>query len=239
MPAAADLRVLMALLRGIGGSGAHAQRLQRFYAPQASRYDDFRDRLLIGRRELVEMLPLAAGDVFVELGGGTGRNLDFLGSRIDLLAGVEVVDLCPALLSVARKRAAGRPNVRIVEADATTYRPAAAVDCVLYSYAITMIPDWKTAIDNAVSILRPGGVLAAVDFYISQARPQPGRVRHGTLARAFWPLWFRHDGVRLSSDHLPYLCSRLRTLHLSEHFSAVPYLPLASVPYYLYLGLKR
>ncbi|MCG6862759.1 MAG: hypothetical protein LJE70_16005 [Chromatiaceae bacterium] len=44
-------------------------------------------------------------------------------------------------------------------------------------------------IDNALSMLRPGGRLGAVDFYVSEAKLEPGLARHGTLAGMFSPRW--------------------------------------------------
>jgi S-adenosylmethionine-diacylgycerolhomoserine-N-methlytransferase len=213
----------------MGAGGTHAGRLQRFYAPQAAAYDRSRERLLHGRDELLALLPIPVRAHVVDLGGGTGRNFEALGPRLDRCARAEVVDLCPALLEVARRRHAGRANVAVVEADATTYRPAAPVDCVVLSYALTMIPDWRRAIDNAVAMLKPGGVLGAVDFHVPQRAP-------GWAARTFWPRWFRHDGVRLSPEHLPRLRASLATLHCRERRARVPYLPGLTVPYYVFVG---
>ncbi len=231
MQLAADARVVATLLRGMGGAGTHAERLQRFYAPQAAGYDCFRERLLHGRDDLIGRLPVVRGARIVELGGGTGQNLERFGARLERVERAEIVDLCPALLAVARARHAGRPNVCIVEADATTWRPAVPVDCVYFSYALTMIPDWRAAIDNAVAMLKPGGTLGVVDFYVSRAR-------HGALARALWQRWFRHDGVRLSPDHLPYLRDRLQTIECLERRGAVPYLPGLAAPYYVFVGCR-
>lgn len=233
-----DAGILLHLLRGLPRRGSHAQRLQAFYGPQAGRYDAFRERLLHGRRELVERLPLAAGASVVELGAGTGRNLAFFGGRLATFRRVYAVDLCPALLEVARRRAAAHANVHVVEADAAAFRPDAPVDGVYFSYSLTMIPDWERALDNALAMLRPGGVLGCVDFYVSEADPAPGRVRHGHLARRFWPAWFRHDGVRLNPGHLPALLARTRPEFLREARAPVPYLPGPRVPYYVYVGRK-
>lgn len=239
MPVGADARVLWQLVRGLSGSGTHGARLQRFYEPQAEHYDGFRERLLHGRRELIERLTVPAGGRVIELGGGTARNLDFFGERLGDLGAVEVVDLCRALLDVGRRRTIGRPNVRLVEADATDYRPAAPADCVYFSYSLTMIPDWRRALDNALAMLRPGGTLGVVDFYVSAARPAAGLVRHGALTRFAWPFWFRRDGVHLSADHLPCLSARTDVLHLIERRARVPYLPGLTVPYYVFVGRKR
>jgi S-adenosylmethionine-diacylgycerolhomoserine-N-methlytransferase len=229
MALAADARILWQMLRGVPRRGSHAQRLQQFYAPQAQGYDAFRERLLHGRRELIERLPAAPGARVIELGGGTGRNLEFFGARLATLASFEVVDLCPALLGVARRRLQHCRNVLLVEADAAEYRPAHAPDCVYFSYALTMIPDWRRAIGNAIGMLAPGGALAVVDFHL----PDRG------LASRFWRAWFGHDGVWLSAEQLPYLRDRLDVVFCEERRGAVPYLPGLRVPYYLFLGRKR
>ena len=241
MSIAGDARVLAALLRGQPRDGDHAARLDAFYAPQAAAYDGFRERLLHGRREL--MLELAArvapGGTLVELGGGTGRNLGFLGAQLADSDAVTLVDLCRPLLAQARQRAAHWPNVRIVEADACDWQPSAPVDAVVCAYALSMIPDWYRAIDNAVAMLAPGGLLAVADFYVSRARPAPGHVRHSTFARHFWPLWFGHDGVHPSPDHLPCLESKLDTVLLREARAPLPWLPGLRAPYYVWIGRRR
>jgi S-adenosylmethionine-diacylgycerolhomoserine-N-methlytransferase len=231
-----DFGVLQQMSRGLPRQLEHAQGLQAFYAPQAGHYDDFRDRLLPGREALVARLPLYPGARVVELGGGTGRNLDFYGDRLDGLASVEVVDLCPALLERARARLGARANVRVVEADATIYRPEAAVDVVYLSYALTMIPNWRAALVNALRMLKPGGTLGVVDFYVSPRRPASAAAGHSRLERAFWRRWFAHDGVRLDPEHLLTLQQRLPRHSLVEGRAKMPYLPLLRVPYYLFVA---
>jgi S-adenosylmethionine-diacylgycerolhomoserine-N-methlytransferase len=229
-PVAAEARTLLSMLQGQPRRGSHAERLQAFYSPQAGHYDRFRERLLKGRRELLARLPLSDSEVLIELGAGTGRNLEFLGNRINRLARVELIDLCPALLDRARSRAAAWPHVTVVEADVTHYLPSQPADCVLLSYALTMIPDWRAALGNAIAMLKPGGRLAVVDFCVS-AR-QPRWLRH------FWQRWFAHDGVHLSVEHIAALCIALPDHECEQHFAPMPYLPALRVPYYLFLGTK-
>ena len=179
----------------------------------------------------------------VELGGGTGRNLEFFGARLLSLSRFELVDPCHAHLAEAKQRSERWPNlVRLVQADATTYRPTVngnyGVDRVYFSYSLTMIPEWRRAINNAIRMLRPGGLLGVVDFYVSGAQRLPHRAHHGWATRRFWPRWFAHDGVRLSADHLPELMRRTDPVHCEERMAPVPYLPGLRVPYYLYVGRK-
>lgn len=236
---AADLRVLGRLLRGAARTGSDAERLTRFYAAQATDYDRFRERLLHGRADLIHHLAPAPGSRIVELGAGTGRNLEFLGPRLGALASVTLVDLCPPLLAVARKRWAGHPSVRVVEADATHFLPETPVDCAYFAYALSMIGDWRGAIDNVHAMLRPGGLVGSVDFFVSDAARQPGRIRHGWPTRNFWPRWFAHDGVRLSPGPLDHLLSRFEVVHLEERRGGVPYMLGLTVPYYIFVGRKR
>jgi S-adenosylmethionine-diacylgycerolhomoserine-N-methlytransferase len=162
-----------------------------------------------------------------------------LGEGLGRVAWLELVDLCTPLLEQARQRWAGQPKVRVVEGDACRYRPGMPPDAVYFSYALSMIPDWTTAVDNALAMLPGDGLLGVADFYVSRPHPAPQRVRHGAFTRTFWPLWFGHDGVHPSPDHLPYLESRLDLLKLHEGRARVPYLPGMRVPYYVLLGRKR
>ncbi len=237
-----DLRILFHLtLKPVRGKD-HAARLESFYAGQAGQYDAFRRRLLKGREELFAELDVPEGGVWVDLGGGTGSNLELLGPRIGQLARVYLVDLSPSLLKIARERIQqhGWTNVEAIEADATVWRPPGdPADLVTFSYSLTMIPDWIGAMENGRAMLREGGCLGAVDFYVSRKYPAEGMRRHGWWTRSFWPAWFSMDNVFPSPDHVPYLHRRFEPLHFAEHLGKIPYMLLARVPYYTFVGRKR
>jgi S-adenosylmethionine-diacylgycerolhomoserine-N-methlytransferase len=239
---AGDLRTLLHLtVMPIHGE-THAQRLESFYAHQAADYDAFRDHLLRGREELYQSLPVPADGVWVEMGGGTGRNLAYLGPQIERLRQVYIVDLSPSLLAVARERIARRgwSNVDTVLGDVATFEPACGpADVITFSYSLTMIPDWYAALEQARRILRPGGILGAVDFYVSRKYPPAGQRRHGWLTRAFWPIWLAFDNVYPSPDHVPYLHRAFQPLHFVECASRMRYFPLLKVPYYRFVGKCR
>lgn len=193
-----DLKVLYHLaLKPVRGKD-HASRMESFYGGQAEAYDDFRKRLLKGRQELISELIVPRKDaVWVDIGGGTGSNLEFCSDQIGDLKQVFVVDLSPSLLEVAAKRFSDRnwTNVEAVEADATVFRPADGADIVTFSYSLTMIPDWFAAIENALEMLKPGGAIGVVDFYVSRKYPPDGLRRHSWFTRTFWPTWFANDNV--------------------------------------------
>ncbi len=239
MSFAGDARIAWRLLRGQPRAATHQDRLDGFYAGQAAEYDRFRERLLHGRAELCGDLAGRLPDGFrlAEIGAGTARNLEFLDGHL-LRGRTWAVDLCPSLLERARTRIAARgwTTVEAVEADACVWRAPEPLDAVLFSYSLTMIPDWFAAIDTACANLKPGGLLAVVDFTISRKHVDVGLRRNGALARWFWPTWFGHDGVHPCRDHLPYLRHRTRQVILHEDAGRVPLTPGLRAPYYRYLG---
>lgn len=241
MTLAADLKILYHLTLSPVRGTTHAERLESFYGKQAGAYDDFRAHLLQGREELCTALRTPTGGVWVDMGAGTGANADFFAHEVPHLSKAYLVDLSPGLLAVARRRIADRGwrNVKAMEADATVFSPSEpAVDLVTFSYSLTMIPDWFAAIDRAYRMLRPGGLIGVVDFYVARKYPSAGHKRHSWMTRAGWPLWFGLDNVFLSSEHVPYLERRFETTQFSERRAKIKYLPFVRVPYYLFVGRK-
>lgn len=225
-----EARVVLTLLRGQGRRGDQQARLERFYGPQAAYYDSFRARLLTGREALYADLDLAPGARLIEIGAGTGHNLACLGPKVGRLARVDLVDLCDPLLEQARRRWSEYPNVFCHHADACTWFPREAADVVVFSYSLSMIPDWRRALVNAFAMLRPGGRLAVVDFTLL-AEQSP-------WMRRFWRAWFGHDGVRPDALHLSTLATLLPNHRKVVDRSRLPYLPGLSVPYFRFIGRR-
>jgi S-adenosylmethionine-diacylgycerolhomoserine-N-methlytransferase len=219
-----------------------AERVESFYEGQAEDFDRFRQRLLHGRRELFTAIAAPPGGVWVDMGGGTGWNIEQLGPRVETLRKAYIVDFSPSMLQVAEQRIQrhGWKNVEAVCADAISFRPAEGeADIVTFSYSLSMIPDWFAAIENAWSILKPGGTIGAIDFYVSRRHPDGGLVRHGFAGRSFWPALFSLNDVFPSPDHLPYLRRRFEQAFCCESRGRMPYLPLLKTPYYTFIGKKQ
>lgn len=232
-----DLKTIASLARGMPPGDSHQQRLEGFYARQAAGYDDFRARLLAGRGLLVDELAPAPGESLIELGAGTGSNLRFFEEQLAGLDQVTLVDLCPSLLSLARKRWAGVPNVVCAEADACTWQPAEPADIVMLSYSLSMIPDWVSALRNASRMLKPGGRIGVCDFHVGDGS-RPAVAGHGWLSRWFWPRWFAHDGVKLNPAHLPTLRENFTTVAERVAWNSMPWMPGVRVAWFLFVGVK-
>ena len=236
-----DFRVLWHLLAKRVRGTSHAERLDSFYAGQARDFDSFRSKLLHGRQVMIDAIDAPQDGVWVDIGAGTGENAERLAHRRTRLKSLYLVDLCRPLLQVAEERIAreGWKNTSAVFADGTRFVPSEGLaDVVTFSYSLTMIPDWFRAIEHAWSILKPGGVIGIVDFYVSRKHPEEGLKRHGWLTRNLVPTWFGNDNVHPSADHLPYLLNRFDRCLLEEQSGTVPFLPFARVPYYIFTGRK-
>lgn len=227
-----DLRIALHLLRGAATRGGnHKDQLNRFYAGQANDYDDFRRRLLPGRETTVQTLCLPPDAIVVDMGGGTGANLDWLtAEQLHSIAQWHLVDLCRPLIDVAAVRTQGMRFVHLHEADAITWQPLQPVDAIIFSYSLTMIPDWRAALKNALSMLKPCGQLHVVDFHVS--------CEQSAFAQRFWKTWFAWDNVHLSAEHVPWLQANLQQISLQQSVTRLPLLPGSRVPWYCFSGTR-
>lgn len=205
-------------LSSLAKSGDHASRLEKFYGPQAKQYDSFRSKFLWGREPLLAACAarLEQKKVWVDLGGGTGENVLLMSKYMNLadFDKIYVVDLCPSLCEVARKKLADIPNVHVVEGDATEFTPSEqTASLITFSYSLSMIPPFHAAVDRAVSYLHPeAGILGVADFFVSNKFDQLPLRQHSYLKRVFWQSIFDQDGIYLGAYwNLP---ARSETLHL-------------------------
>jgi S-adenosylmethionine-diacylgycerolhomoserine-N-methlytransferase len=86
-------------------------------------------------------------------------------------------------------------------------------------------------------MLRPGGLLAVVDFTVIDraVAEQAGVAAQTGLLRWAWRRWFGHDGVHPDMRMVPHLAANMETVHLAVQRGRVPYLPLRAA-YFTFLG---
>ncbi len=160
--------------------------MDRIYRRQRFVYDLTRRYYLLGRDRLISDLAPGKGTV-LEMGCGTGRNLVRAAAahRDASFYGIDISTVMLATAQAALVRAGLTDRVRIAEADATTLEAASlfgrpGFDRVFFSYVLSMIPDWRAALDRAVDALAPGGRLLVVDF--GQQDGLPPAFRGGLFA---------------------------------------------------------
>lgn len=233
---------------------AQQDSLELFYKNQAHIYDTTREFLLKGRRECLRLavghLSVKKDLVWIDIGGGTGANIEYMDQihSISNFKAVYLVDLSTSLCEVARERCAARgwTNVHIVVADACNFEiDEESADLITYSYSLSMIPTFNSAVDHAASMLNKShGIIASVDFGIQSLETSIGRVNTvGGLVnrnipwilRNFWRIWFEADRVFLDSarrNYLEYRFGTVKSLNDSNN-------KLGRIPYYIWIGCDK
>jgi S-adenosylmethionine-diacylgycerolhomoserine-N-methlytransferase len=160
-------------------SNEATRRMNRMYRWQRYIYDATRRYYLLGRDQLIAELMPAPGATVMEIGCGTGRNLVQAAKRYPQTTfyGIDISTemLTTAIASIARNDMTSR--VRVAHGDATSFDPShifqvTSFDHVMISYSLSMIPEWQTVLDHAVSKLKPGGRLHIVDFGHQEGLPK-------------------------------------------------------------------
>lgn len=225
----------------------HEKDMEAFYRFQKEGYDNFREKFLWARKDLIESVPLksAGGNVWIDVGGGTARNLEFI--PVDTIkqyfSQIFIVDVSASLLEVARRRVKkmGLSNfVTLIEHDFTKDsifevipKFQGKVDLVTFSYSLSMIPDKVGAIDAAFKFLKKNGdgVLGVGDFFLS------GGIHEEQLSSLLIPLrkaealfqrkWFQQDGVHLLDKKIMEKIQKSTECVWDERFrGSVPLIPM-------------
>jgi arsenite methyltransferase len=116
-------------------------------------------RDVLRRRQLVrEALAAQPGQHVLDVGCGPGFYVTELAEQVGSGGSVTGVDVSPAMLAVAAKRAAGRNNVTFYEAAATKLPVSdGAFDAAVAAQALEYVSDVDGALAEMHRALRPGG----------------------------------------------------------------------------------
>lgn len=149
----------------------HSDLMDRVYRRQRYIYDLTRKYYLFGRDRMIRELALKPGARLVEVGCGTARNLVKIARRYPE-AKLFGLDASQEMLKSAAEniRRAGLENsIKLAHGYAENLSPAMfgeaePFDASLFSYSLSMIPDWRQALEAAAANLTPDGRIHVVDF---------------------------------------------------------------------------
>lgn len=243
---------------GYSANSGQQSALESFYKGQADIYDATRKRLLMGRENMLALCVAhlkKSGTrdlVWVDLGGGTGWNIEMMDSYLPIsqFKSVYLIDLSPSLCKIAHQRVHSRgwKNVHVQCMDVNEFSLPAEVsntaDIITMSYSLSMIPTYYSLIDRISNFLAKDGIVGVVDFYVQSKATVTGNStwiggelhRHVSwINRTFWRLWFEFDRVYLDSsrrDYLEYKFGTIKSLNLRNK-------KLGRIPYYVWLGCDK
>ena len=145
---------------------------------------------LLGFREFayrkigVKALNLKKGDTVVEIGCGTGLNFSLLRKQVGPKGTIIGVDLTPEMLEEAGKRIRrnGWQNVILTQSDAAKYQFPEQIDGIISTFALTLVPEYDSVIQNGAAALSQNARFVIVDF------KKPDK----------WPMWIIKSFVILT-----------------------------------------
>jgi S-adenosylmethionine-diacylgycerolhomoserine-N-methlytransferase len=165
----------------VNGS-SHAALMDSVYRRQRHIYDFTRKYYLFGRDRLIDTMQPKPDARILEIGCGTARNLVRLAKRYPgrRLFGL---DASEAMLETAERaiaRAGLSGQIRLAHAYAENLSPSLfgeedAFDNIVFSYSLSMIPDWRQALGTASGALSQSGRIHIVDFGDLEGLPRPLR----------------------------------------------------------------
>jgi S-adenosylmethionine-diacylgycerolhomoserine-N-methlytransferase len=152
-------------------AGDHAAVMDSIYRNQRHIYDFTRKYYLFGRDRLIAELAAKPGASVVEIGCGTARNLIKMACLYPgaIFYGLDASEemLVTARQAVARAGLCDRIHLAHGFAEnmsPATFGRAAPFGDAVFSYSLSMIPDWKQALRAASSVLSKNGKIHVVDF---------------------------------------------------------------------------
>jgi S-adenosylmethionine-diacylgycerolhomoserine-N-methlytransferase len=150
---------------------SHAELMDSVYRYQRYIYDFTRKYYLFGRDRLIRDMALGRDETVLEVGCGTARNLIAMARRYPG-ARLYGLDASHEMLKTAQKHVAKaglshRIILRHGYAEDLTpalFARSEPFDRIVFSYSLSMIPDWYQGLNASRAALDPGGRLHVVDF---------------------------------------------------------------------------
>lgn len=140
------------------------------YDVAASSYDVIAYIMSLGQAaklysEVARNLDIPPGGTVVELGCGPASVVPSLLKKIDESSEIIGIDFSSQMIGIAnrKKEANGWKSVKFACMDMYDFTPEQKVDAVVFCLALTAMPDYKNALEKAISILKPGGQLLIID----------------------------------------------------------------------------
>ena len=185
------------------------EKAAAYFSDNASRWDEIRSLHVdegVVEAALVAALSGRPLRDLVDLGTGTGRVLELLGPKVESAIGI---DLSREMLSVARANLdqAGLRHCMVRQGDITQLPLApASADAVTIHQVLHYAAEPAAVVAEAARLLRPGGLLVAVDFapHALEALRESHAHRRLGFADAEVAGWFAAAGlIPDGAHHLP------------------------------------
>jgi S-adenosylmethionine-diacylgycerolhomoserine-N-methlytransferase len=120
---------------------------------------------------MLDLIDLEGNEKVLEIGCGTARNLIRLAGKHPSLR-LYGIDASREMLKTAQKKARNyQIKLFYTLAEEFDYDKHTNFDVIFFSYSLSMIPEWKRVLEDALRNLKKGGALYIVDFWDQKDLP--------------------------------------------------------------------
>ncbi|MGI9055806.1 MAG: class I SAM-dependent methyltransferase [Pyrinomonadaceae bacterium] len=180
------------------------EKMDKMYRHQRYFYDLTRKYYLLGRDRLINEMKISDGDNVLEIGCGTGRNLEILARKYPKtnFFGLDAsAEMLKSAESKTNKQNLSNITFKTALADNFSYEKTFNLqkpfDVIFFSFSISMIPLWKESIENALENLKNGQLFYIVDFYNQENLP--------VWFQKILQTWLKQFHVEYPKDLIPFL----------------------------------
>jgi ubiquinone/menaquinone biosynthesis C-methylase UbiE len=124
------------------------------------------------RKEAVNRLELSPGNTVVEIGCGTGLNFSLFEEKVGITGKIIGLDLTDAMLEKAAERVRENKwqNVELVHGSAESFKFPDKIDGIISTFALSLMPDISTIIQNGAKSLSAGKRWVVLDLKLPSSR---------------------------------------------------------------------
>ena len=204
--------------------------LNDFYENQTDNYDSYRLRMLHGKPEIMELLPLSYDSNILLLAGGTGDLLDYFNyNDLKKIKNIDNIDYCKHLLNFCKHKFNNFKNINCILENILEMKHEKKYDLIIITYSLTMINKWDEIIDKCIRALKDNGFIAICDFTIVNNNFYNRLIKY----------CFSLDQVYLESTHMNLLNNKLNCLYQKINYGSFPFIPIYKCGYFCGLYKKK
>ena len=150
---------------------------------------------------------------------GTGQNFEYFQEYLQNTGNIIGIDLSTGMLEKAKNKCTNNQwtnirlfNANVLEIDKNWTKKnvkdesSFGIDAVLSDLGLSGFPEWEKIIDNLLSILKPGGKIVLMDWYLEKNSLRGEFVKLIGKGEVNRPLW-------------QYLKTRVANFHLNDTFN--------------------
>ena len=176
----------------------------KYYDLFSKVYDIFSPKVYYhkARSHAIQELQLSSAQTVLNVPCGTGQNFEHFQQYLQNTGLILGIDLSPGMLGKAQLKIQKHmwENVQLIKRDVSMLDqkwltefseqdPPIVIDAILCDLGLSGFPDWQQIIDHLIDILKPGGIIVIMDWYMEKKTLRGAFVEWIGKGKVTRPIW--------------------------------------------------